>query len=230
MVKKVRLYSGTFDRKIIWEDSAIFLKNNVGKLDCIVTSSPDMSELPNIGNVIEYKNQFMYWAKLCLKATKPSGYTIFCQTDRRHNGILICKHFLICKAAYDLLPTYGYNLLWHKLVLNQEVGTVCMFRPIFSNILCFSQDSKCGKICTDAIYGGKKLFKDVGMGVDISDFLIKWVKDQGITKVVDPFCGRGTLLLSCIKHGLNFTGIEINKDIYKQCKDNVAAYEKRLIK
>lgn len=43
--------------------------------------------------------------------------------------------------------------------------------------------------------------------------------------IIDPFMGTGTTGLSCLKHGINFIGIELDKDYFEIAKRRLEEYQ-----
>jgi len=55
---------------------------------------------------------------------------------------------------------------------------------------------------------------------ELFDILIKNSSNKGDI-VLDPFMGRGTTAVSCIRTERNFIGCELDGDFYKMCLDNI---------
>jgi len=190
-------------REVICQDSLPWLENNK-QLDSIVTSIPDIEEVQM--NMTDYINFFRKSVKLCLESVKQNGYCIFLQTDRKQNG-WFDKSYIITDEAQK----FNYRMLWHKICLNTEIGKKNSRRPTYSHMLCFSLTGTLGKQSTpDVIEAGEVYYKN-GFGINAVTFIINFLKDRGITKVVDPFVGSGTVLHIANKLGLDAIGIDIDE-------------------
>lgn len=136
-----------YRRRVILGDSIAWLKT-IEKFPekCSgFTSMPDISELQEIfGNssnyqVDEYKTWFLDTAKLFLSKFSIGSYVIFLQSDTRvyNSNREVCqwidKSFL-CSSAAD---QQGYKMVWHKMVLVQDITTRSVGRPSYSHLLCY---------------------------------------------------------------------------------------------
>jgi 2-polyprenyl-3-methyl-5-hydroxy-6-metoxy-1,4-benzoquinol methylase len=126
----------------------------------------------------------------------------FFQTDRKANGVLYSKIMFL----FDAATWARKNILWHKIVLSQKLQTVSLFRPGFSHLVAFGSNCKSGRATPDVFYGGEKIYEN-GIGLNAArraiEFASKW-------PVVDPFCGRGTIVAVASLMGLDATGIDID--------------------
>ena len=193
-------------RRVYCTDALEWLSTHKN-LDSIVTSIPEMSELKIPYN--QYVDFLEKAVTLCLQATKPNGYVIFLQTDRKHHGLLD-KSYFISDVAHKL----GYKMLWHKIVLRKEVGKVDLFRPTYSRMLCYTKNGKVGKVFPDVIHSGETTYTN-GFGIDAVKLAIDYLKSHRIRTVYDVFVGSGTTLAVANKLGLNAVGVDNDAS---QCK------------
>jgi hypothetical protein len=115
------------------------------------------------------------------------------------------------------------NLLWHKIVLQRDVGKTDLHRPTYSHFLCYSKHGKPGVAFPDVIPVSKKLYPNGAPTAGAqcaADYLAKQVRQSSQTQthqssqtpqVVDPFVGRGTFGLACVNNGLSFLGLDIDE-------------------
>ena len=192
-------------REVFCADAMLWLANHQN-LDSVVTSIPEMEEL-NL-NYKDYIDFFRSAAALCLKATKPKGYTIFLQTDRKYKGWLD-KSYLIMDEAHKL----GHRMIWHKIALRTDPGKTDLYRPTYSHMLCFSQEGKIGIPIPDVVPRGNIAYTHA-FGVDAVRLVIQFLKQHKIKKVYDVFVGSGTTLAVANEAGLDAVGVDIDP---KQC-------------
>ena len=194
-------------KEIICADALPWLSEhrNVG---AVVTSLPDQNEIPNLTDEA-WQRWFVDGARHCLLSTSPSAPTIFYQTDRKRDGVLISKAFLLLKAA----ELEGHSLLWHKIVLRRAVGKVDMFRPGFTHLMAFSRSGRSGSVLPDVLDRGQMVYPNA-MGLDAARFALEFARSRS-TRLLDPFCGRGTVPTLADFLGMEATGVDIDPE---QCR------------
>lgn len=197
-------------RQVYCMDASEYLKQHED-IRCIITSLPDADE---VGLSIEkWKDWFFNKCTNIFFSLDDYGYVIFYQTDRKYKGTIIDKSYLVNKAAevWDPEP----KLLFNKIVLRQEPNTKNMYRPTFSHLQCFSFKGKLGNnpVLPDVIYNGKMIY-DNAMGLNACRFCCEIMKEATDT-IVDPFCGRGSILAVANHFGLNAIGVDISEE---QCE------------
>ena len=77
----------------------------------LVTSLPDVSELPAMG-VPAWRSWFVDTVALACSRVAPPAVAIFYQTDIKHGGRWIDKAYLVHRGAEQA----GLSCLWHKIV------------------------------------------------------------------------------------------------------------------
>lgn len=227
--------SGNPNRQIICQDTQIWLKQQPKEsIGNIVTGICDLDEIINLNNnninnnknnkntkygaknnqpftIDRYKTFFSDIAEKLMAVTKPDGYCIFIQTDRKYEGQWIDKSYLLNKSA----EKQGLRLLWHKIVLLREVGRTDLHRPTYSHMMCFSKKAKPGATFPDVIDVSKRLYKN-GTPSLAAETAIKFINQYSPHKiVVDPFVGQGTIPAYANAYGLDAIGIDIDPE---QCK------------
>lgn len=223
--------------QILCEESLQWLKKQPdASIPNFVTGIPDLNELNYLSNqeisIEQYQQFFNQTAQYIFQKVKQDGYCIFVQTDRKINGQLIDKSYLLTHIAYQ----YGFKLLWHKIVCQRDIGKIDLFRPTYSHFLCYTIKGTPGQAFEDIIPVSGKLYENgtpYNAATAATNFLSKQIKKQKRNlddfdyDVVDPFLGRGTIGAAAIQKGLSFFGIDIDP---KQCKLSQYLLEDALIK
>ncbi len=175
----------------------------------VITSLPDVSGLPELG-LSEWKTWFVDAAKLCLEATPDDGVTIFYQTDIKVAGVWVDKGYLCQKAA----ESAGAELLWHKIFCRQPVGQTAFGRPGYTHLLCFSRGIRdvVARSYADVFASTGKMTWSRAMGLDACEFACRYVQSHTNSHLIlDPFCGKGSVLAVANRRGLDAVGIELSK-------------------
>ena len=174
-----------------------------------ITSMPDLSETPKL-SVAEWKDWFILAASRIVTCSPPDGVSIFYQTDVKKNGSWIDKSQLCQKGA----ESAGGKLLWHKIVCRHPAGTVTYGRPAYSHMLCFSRGLKISfeHASPDVLPSAGASLWTRGMGLEACKLACHYVlRDTPTRTVIDPFCGRGTVLAVANALGLDAIGVELNR-------------------
>ena len=100
----------------------------------MVTSLPDVSELPALG-FAGWRRWFEEAAELTMRSVPDEGVAIFFQSDIRHAGRWVDKGHLCARAA----ERAGMNLLFHHIVCRKPPGTATFGRASYAHLLAFSR-------------------------------------------------------------------------------------------
>lgn len=202
-----------------WLDSQA---NN--SLPNVLSGIPDMTEINY--NVIE---DYVKWCRRLLttlfKKTNPYCYVILIQTDRKIDGMWLDKSTMINNIATDA----GWNLLWHKIVLNRPVESANLHRPTYSHMLCYGVHSAPGNGLPDVIEGSERLYNN-GSSINAVKLALTFLSQKqhiwskynkkSHWDIVDPFLGRGTVMFYAVRdHGFRVLGIDIDPDQVKFSKE-----------
>jgi hypothetical protein len=180
----------------------------------IITSLPDVSELPHL-TLEGWRKWFLGAASQVLASTPDDGVALFFQTDIKKNGAWVDKGYLCSRAAEDA----GVRCLFHKVVCRKPPGTVTFGRPAYSHLLAFSRGLKLdlSRATADVLEKAGQSPWTRGMGVDACRLACRFVLDNTSTRtVVDPFCGRGTVLAVANSMGLSAVGVELSRKRARQ--------------
>ena len=176
----------------------------------IVTGICDMDEMPGY-NIEQYLEFFAKVVELIFSKLQNQCYAIFIQTDRKYEGRLIDKSYIIT----DIARKHGVGLIWHKIVLHRDVDATDLHRPTYDHMLCYSRDGRPGAATPDVIPVSKKAYKNATPPEAASRALSFIKRNSKVNKVVDPFVGRGTIPLLAREYGLATIGIDIDQE---QCE------------
>jgi hypothetical protein len=172
----------------------------------IVTSLPDVSELPELG-LEGWRSWFVETAALACGAVAEDAVAVFYQTDVKHDGRWIDKAFLVQRGA----ERAGAHLLWHKVVCRVPPGRTTFGRPAWVHLLCFSRALRLppGHATADVLPEAGRMTWARAMPVGACDAVARFlIADTRCRTVVDPFCGLGTMLAVANAHGLDAIGVE----------------------
>jgi len=222
------------DWNIVCNDSIEwFTKMPVGSVPNVLTGLPDMNEIGS-KSIDEYLSFFRNMCELIFTRLQKNGYAIFIQTDRKIDGQVIDKSYHLTDVALK----YGLKLVWHKIVLQRDVGKIDLHRPTYSHVLCYTYIGKPGSAFEDVFPVGEKLYENATPKnacfrcAEYIKIVSKSYKNKSKDEkgndicpydVVDPFVGRGTAGMACIHNNLTFLGIDIDQE---QCVESTKILEK----
>jgi hypothetical protein len=174
----------------------------------VVTSLPDASELPKL-SFDAWRAWFVDAARTVIRWVPEDSVAIFYQSDVRRGGVWVDKGYLVMRVVEE----EGASIAWHKIVCRAPPGTVAPGRPSYSHMICVSRRPR-----EFPKRPGPDVLPDAGasswtraMGVEACRVACAYLRDETETRVVvDPFCGRGTLLAVAEAMGLASVGVEIS--------------------
>eukprot|EP00435_Cladocopium_sp_Y103_P015804 s1188_g3.t2 len=202
--------SGAATRTVLQRDAVEWLEQlgpaGFPEKACVVTSLPDWSELKK-GQKVSLKHYLDWFQKavqLIFHCCQQGTLVIFLQTDIMTGGQWIDKASLICREA----DAAGQILLWHKITFDPDAVDLPRRSASadYSHLLCFIKsssrsDGDCGRSAFDSrcsvpdlLPRGRKVYAQ-GMGTEV---------------VIDPFCGRGTVLALANELGLAALGVDVD--------------------
>jgi hypothetical protein len=194
-------------REVLCGDGVAFLQR--GRLPedhAVVTSLPDLSELPALGPE-GWRAWFVEAAALACAAVADEAVAVFYQTDVKRDGRWIDKAHLVLAGA----ERAGSHLLWHKVVCRAPAGTTTFGRPAYAHLLALSRGLRLppGRSTPDVLPRLGEMTWARAMGREACEAVARFlVADTRCRVVVDPFCGLGTMLAVANAHGLDALGVE----------------------
>lgn len=167
----------------------------------VVTGLPDAAELG-----LDH-DRWTHWyyeaARLAFRAS--TGPTIIFATDRKRDGQWIPKDSLLMEAAAH---QGAGPLLWHRIALTRPVGHVDLHRPTYTHLLCWGP-GRPGSPRPDVIPHGRRLSR-VSIGMTAAAHIMSYLVEVGVTAVLNPACGFGTILAMANAAGLDAFGCDIS--------------------
>lgn len=201
-------------REVIHADALTWLAENpAAPGSSVVTSLPDIAEVPERG-FDGWRVWFADCARRIIQWLPPEGVAIFFQSDIRRGGVWVDKGYLVQRAAEE----EDAWLLWHKIVCRKPPGTITHGRASYSHLLCFSRPR-----AAPPKRPGPDVLADAGfmpwsraMGVSACQLACRFLSEETATRrVVDPFCGHGTVLAVANAMGFDALGIDVS---VRQCR------------
>ena len=195
--------------QIIQADANAWLEANPAAAhSSIITSLPDVSELPELG-LSGWRDWFIDSARRVIAWLPETGVAIFYQSDIRHRGAWIDKSHLVLSA----MDAQGAQLLWHTIVCRRPAGSLTMGRASYSHMLCVSRSSQRARA-----WAGPHVLPDAGpsswsrgMGQHACELACRYLQRATDTRLVlDPFCGHGAVLRAANALGFDVIGIDVS--------------------
>lgn len=205
---------GMQPRTIVQAEACSWLGENPSRPgDAVITSLPDVSETSGLP-FGAWRQWFIDTARQIIRWLPAESPAIFFQSDIRRGAQWVDKSYLVMRAA-DLEEA---PLVWHKIACRRPPGTIAIGRPSYSHMLCVVRQPG-----TLPLRPGPDVLPDVGhmswsraMGVEACKVACQYLVDETLTRrVVDPFCGHGTVLAVANAMGLAGLGIELGG---KRCR------------
>lgn len=191
-------------------------ENSAPERTSVFTSLPDLSEVPPL-DLPGWRAWFIDAARGIVRWVPPSGVAIFYQSDIRHQGAWIDKGYLVMRAAEE----EGARVLWHKIVCRKPPGSIALGRPSYSHMIALTMGTDDRQAAI--LRPGPDVLPSAGFmpwsratGAEACRVGCRFLREETDTKVVvDPFCGRGTIV--AIAHAMGFDTIGIDLSA-KRCR------------
>ena len=194
-------------REVHCEDGVAWLARAPLPADhAVVTSLPDLSELPELG-FDGWRRWFVEAVALAAAAVADEAVAIFYQTDVKRDGRWVDKAHLVASGADQA----GSALLFHKIVCRAPPGTTTFGRPAYAHLLCVSRALRLapGAATPDVLPRLGEMTWARAMGREACEAVARFLLAHTACRtVVDPFCGVGTMLAVANLHGLDAVGVE----------------------
>jgi hypothetical protein len=194
-------------RRVHQEDALTWLAEHPAvSSESVVTSLPDVAEMPE-HDFDSWRIWFDGAVKDVLSWVPPEGVAIFFQTDVLHRGVWVDKSYLVLRAAEGS----GHSLVWHKIVCRTPPGSVRPGRAGYSHLVCLSRTPfpAFRSALPDVLPAAGTEVSQKAMGALACELACRFVVEATPSRVVvDPFCGRGTVLAVANALGLDAVGVD----------------------
>jgi hypothetical protein len=182
----------------------------------VVTSLPDISEVPALG-FDGWCRWFEEAALLTIQSVPDEGVAIFHQSDIRHAGLWVDKGALVARAA----ARAGVGLLFHKIVCRLAPGTATHGRAGYAHLLAFARALRPSlrRATPDVLPDAGFRPGTKAMGVNACLEACRYVLAETTTRtIVDPFCGFGTVLAVANALGLDAVGVDLSARMCRKAR------------
>lgn len=171
-----------------------------------VTSLPDVSEVPPL-TAATWRGWFSETAARIVRACPDDGVCVFYQSDVIVEGEWQDKGYLVTRGA----EAAGARLLFHRIACRDGAHAAHHGRPAFAHLLGFSRACRLRRDLprVDVLPSVGAMTWSRAIGVAACAEAVRFVRDHaGTVTIVDPFCGRGTVLAVANALGLDAIGVE----------------------
>jgi hypothetical protein len=182
----------------------------------VITSLPDVSEVPRLG-FAGWCHWFEEAAATVMGAVPHTGVAIFFQSDIRHAGRWVDKGAMAAAGA----ESAGGALMFHRIVCRYPAGTLSTGRATYSHLLGFAPAARppSGRSRADVIPEAGFMPGKKAMGVRACLEACRFVLQETPTRIiVDPFCGWGTVLAVANALGMDAVGVDLSSRMCRRAR------------
>lgn len=186
----------------------------------VLTSLPDLSELPGL-ELSDWQTWFGDAARRIIRWVPEAGVAIFYQSDIRRGGTLIDKGYLVMKAA----EREHAALLFHNIVCREPPGSGGHGRPTYAHLIAVTRGAppRAGPPVPDVMEDAGAMSWSKATGASACALACHYLqRATGTRVVVDPFCGRGTVLAVANALGLDALGVDVSQRCCRASRRAVA--------
>ncbi|EFA78977.1 hypothetical protein PPL_08445 [Heterostelium album PN500] len=205
-------------RNLFCMDALEYIKNNeLEKTTSIITSLPDIVEMSGY-TLDRYKTWFVNAITLICSKLTDNNVAIFYQTDvkrkvKGNKGVVdeyLDKGYMCSKGA----EIAGCKMVWHKMMTSSppELGKVARgTKSSFSHMICIARtpSNLIYQEQTPDIAPRGAMTWPKAMGLNACMVAAKYIRGIGSTTILDPFCGKGSVLAIANLIGLNSIGVDL---------------------
>jgi hypothetical protein len=188
------------------EALAWLAENSARPATGVVTSLPDLSELPELG-FDAWRTWFVEAARRVIRWLPDGSGAVFYQSDVRHRGLWVDKGYLVACAA----EIEHADMLWHRIVCRKPAGTETHGRASYAHMIAVSRSvlAPAKRPYPDVLPDAGMMPWSRAMGAEACRLACNWLRlETAARTIVDPFCGHGTVLAVANELGLDAIGVE----------------------
>ncbi len=183
----------------------------------VVTSLPDVSELPQLG-FEGWQRWFEDAAALVASRVSEDGVAIFFQSDIKHGGAWIDKGAMVTRGA----ERAGMRMLFHTIVCRLPPGTPTFGRATYAHLIGYSWPARQAgpaRAMAHVIPDGGMRPGKKAMGINACLEACRFIQAATpLHTVVDPFCGWGTVLAAANALGLAAIGVDLSPRMCRRAR------------
>ena len=200
----------------------VFPKIDDNCVDLTFTSLPDISQTPFQKDIPKYQELQNNACDEMTRITKPNGFVVISQTDRKINGEILTNHI----TYHNAMTRNGFKLKDYKIMIrNYPVDKKDMYYFNYQHCLIFT---KKGTIKRGGEFLKNILVYDTVKMKNVKGSLQSYVWNENFIKLMinylskdndkifDPFAGSG--IVTYIAKNLNrqYLGCEISEEVYNE--------------
>jgi len=209
-------YNKHVSRDVYCMDAVEWIKNaEIDSQSSFITSLPDITEVSGF-TLDQYKLWFRNTVELICSKLTDTNVAIFYQTDikkrcKKSGGKFdeyVDKGYLCQRGAEEA----GCKVVWHKIMTASDNPFVSRNKACFSHMVCVAKSPRLLSVedkTADINHRGDMIWSRA-MGLNACKIAISYLKSMDTKCVVDPFCGKGSVLAAANLYGMNSIGVDLS--------------------
>lgn len=200
----------------------VFPKIDDNCVDLTFTSLPDISQTPFQKDIAKYQELQNNACDEMSRITKPNGFVVISQTDRKINGEILTNHI----TYHNAMTRNGFKLKDYKIMVrNYPVDKKDMYYFNYQHCLIFTKKGtikRSGEFLKNILVYDTVKMKNMKGPLQLYVWNEKFIKlminylSKDNDKIFDPFAGSG--IVPYIAKNLNrqYLGCEISEEVYNE--------------
>ena len=200
----------------------VFPKIDDNCVDLTFTSLPDISQTPFQKDIAKYQELQNNACDEMSRITKPNGFVVISQTDRKINGEILTNHI----TYHNAMTRNGFKLKDYKIMVrNYPVDKKDIYYFNYQHCLIFTKKGtikRSGEFLKNILVYDTVKMKNMKGPLQLYVWNEKFIKlminylSKDNDKIFDPFAGSG--IVPYIAKNLNrqYLGCEISEEVYNE--------------
>ena len=200
----------------------VFPKIDDNCVDLTFTSLPDISQTPFQKDIAKYQELQNNACDEMSRITKPNGFVVISQTDRKINGEILTNHI----TYHNAMTRNGFKLKDYKIMVrNYPVDKKDMYYFNYQHCLIFTKKGtikRSGEFLKNILVYDTVKMKNMKGPLQLYVWNEKFIKlminylSKDNDKIFDPFASSG--IVPYIAKNLNrqYLGCEISEEVYNE--------------